>query len=165
MKNKLIVVMIVVAAILLVGVSFNLTGASIKNIEKVVILQEENEEEVSDNVDDKKEGEIGSEEEEELEEEEEEWLDYELGKVDPQTKKATRYVCKGCGEVMLQPFKCEICEKDAEKEELEVEEKNGKWYIKGTDTRVVEKEPEEEEELPEEEKESTEEEGSTGGGK
>lgn len=84
--------------------------------------------------------------EEEKEEEEEEELDYELGKVDPATKKASRYVCEGCGEVQLNPFKCEICEKDAKKEELDVEERNGKWYIKGTNTQVVEKEPEEEEE-------------------
>ncbi len=69
-----------------------------------------------------------------------------MGKVDPNTKKATRYVCDGCGEVQLNPFKCEICEKDAKKEELDVEERNGKWYIKGTNTQVVEKEPEEEEE-------------------
>lgn len=82
----------------------------------------------------------------EEEEEEEEELDYELGKVDTKTKKATRYVCDGCGEVQLSPFKCEICEKDAKKEELDVEEKKGKWFIKGTNTQVVEKEPEEEEE-------------------
>ncbi len=171
MDKVLVLVVVLVAMLLSVG-NGSIQTAPTKDNVKVVLLQEEGGDEQLPTTTVPPEETKEEEEEEELEEEEE-W-DYELGKVDPQTKKATRYVCQDCGEVQLEPFKCEICEKDAVKEELDVEERKGKWFIKGTNTQVVEKEPEEEEweeeeeekeeekkEKPEEEKEEK----SSGGGK
>lgn len=158
MKN-LIAIMIAVAVMLFLVSTNTINSTPATDDTKVVILQETSPTTPAEGEETK-----GGKETEEEESEEDE-LDYELGKVDPQTKKATRYVCEGCGEVQLQPFKCEICEKDAKKEELDVEEKNGKWYIKGTNTQVVEKEPEEEEEEAQgEEKKEGGSSGSQGGG-
>jgi hypothetical protein len=140
MKNFLVLI-VAVAVIFFFAANKWMNATSVKGSFETVALQAEGGEGSSE--EGKKEEEKKEEEEKEGEEED---LDYELGKVDPQTKKAVRYVCDGCGEVQLEPFKCEICDKDAKKEELDVEERDGKWYIKGTKTQVVEKEPEEEEE-------------------
>ncbi|MFN7182554.1 MAG: hypothetical protein ACK4NF_07755, partial [Planctomycetota bacterium] len=157
--NRLIVLMVVGITMLLCVASINIQTTPVKGGEQVILLQGIGIQiQTTTTAPDKEEGKKEepkeeSKSEEETEEEEEEELDYELGKVDPNTKKAVRYVCPDCGEVQLEPFKCEICEKDAQKEELDVEEKDGKWFIKGTKTQVVEKEPEEEEEEEEKKEE------------
>ncbi len=151
MDSKIIGAFIVWLAIVLVGAN-NIYCKPYKNSDKVFLLKDEPAEPASEATE--KDEEVKKEDvekKEEFEEEEDEELDYELGKINPQTHKAIRYICKGCGEVMLEPFRCEICEMDAEKDELEVEERKGKWYIKGTSTMVVEKEPDEQEEAPAEE--------------
>jgi hypothetical protein len=151
MNKVVVLVMAIAVALLFIGANVETAPVKADKVDgKVILLQETpSTTEAGEGDETKEEGKEGKKEEEEEELEE---LDYELGKVDPKTKKAVRYVCKGCGEVQLEPFKCDICEKDAEKEELDVEERNGKWFIKGTNTQVVEKEPEEEEEAESETK-------------
>jgi predicted RNA-binding Zn-ribbon protein involved in translation (DUF1610 family) len=142
-KRMVVLAVAVVIALLFVGTG-NMKSATFKDDGKVTLLQGIGIGVVGgdEGKDDKKE------EEEETEKEDEQEGDYQLGKVDPNTRKAVYYECPECGDIVLDPTnkKCPICEKEYEKKEIEVEERNGKWYEKGTNIQIVEKEPEEEEE-------------------